>query len=186
MRLVTEIFRHINAYLMVLSYSIDDISKIFNILSNFLKNAPDDFFEDPKQYYRKKKSFKEIPLFLTDKGSAVLKKDLSEYPKILQSGTIQQEGQGEYKEAHPSFLYLVGQFLSTVATKLDYLELSNKIFYENNKNGIEKLFQIWGKKDQMNSNYLFTHFESKNNEIARKEIEKKLSDSATLLNNFKV
>ncbi len=85
MQLITELFRQVGASLMVLSYTVKEIDKVFHLLADFMKGAHEDYFENPNQ--KVKKSFKEIPLYLTEKGESALKEKLSEYPHVFQRST---------------------------------------------------------------------------------------------------
>jgi hypothetical protein len=78
-------------------------------------------------------------------------------------------------------VYVIGQFLTTVATHFDYFEINDKKKYEENKDKINNLYKIWGSREGMNAYYLFKKFESKSNEVARQELEKKLSESASIM-----
>jgi hypothetical protein len=179
MQLITNILRRIGASLLILSYTGNEISKILHILSDFAKNASPDYFQDTKKHH-KKKAFKEIPLFFTDKGETALKEKLSEFPRVL------GVGRADYQNSPLNFLYLVGQFLSVVATKLDYLEVSHKEIYDKQKEDIENLFKIWGTRENMNALKLFNKFQAVDNETALKELEKQLSASAQIMDKIEI
>jgi hypothetical protein len=182
---IANILKKIVSHLLVLSYTVQDYSKVFKLFSDFLSSSPEGYFESPKQYYEEAKkvwSFKEIPLYLTEKGSSALKEKLSEFPKVIGTG-IETEP-GFKKKAKPNFLYFLGQFLTIVAVKLDYMEYQDKEIYAKHKEDIEKIFDLWDSKEKMNAYHLFEKYESKNNETARRELKQKLSESAFILSKF--
>jgi DNA-binding MarR family transcriptional regulator len=174
MQLITEILRQISASL---GYTGKEISKILHILAEFAKNASPEYFVE---HYKQKKAFKEIPLFFTEKGEATLKEKLSEFPRVL------SVGKADYKKSPLNFLYLVGQFLSVVATRLDYLEVTHKDVYEKQKEEIESLFKIWDSREHMNALSLFNKAQSVDNKTALKELEKKLSASAQIMDKLDI
>jgi predicted nucleic acid-binding Zn ribbon protein len=176
---IANLLRPLSAYMTVLSYDIKDISEIFDILSDFIKNASKDCFEDKTPI---KKAFKDVPLFLSDKGKELIKTKLYKYPKILETGKI--ELSPGYKDSNPNFIYLVGQFLTAVATKLDLLEVSDEDKYKSHKEDIAKLRSIWGNQENWNAINLFREYESKSNDLAKKDIEKKLQESAIVFKNL--
>jgi hypothetical protein len=183
---IAGMFNQISAFLMILSYTLNEFSKIFQILLDFIKNAPDDFFESPKS----KKAYEdEIPLFLSEKGVAALKEKLSEFPRVFGTGGLQlnwrkpKDDPGK-QEAHPNFLYLMGQELSALAMRLDFLDEEKNENYEKHKPEIKALFKIWGSREHMNALSLFSAFKSNNNETARKKLEKKISDTVIILKKF--
>jgi hypothetical protein len=167
---IAGMFNQISAFLMILSYTLNEFSKIFQILLDFIKNAPDDFFESPK-------------------SKKALKEKLSEFPRVFGTGGLQlnwrkpKDDPGK-QEAHPNFLYLMGQELSALAMRLDFLDEEKNENYEKHKPEIKALFKIWGSREHMNALSLFSAFKSNNNETARKKLEKKISDTVIILKKF--
>ena len=193
MQSIASMFKQVSARLMVLSYTVGEFSKIFHILLNYIKSAPEDNFESPG-----KKSFKEVPLYFTKKGERAIQEKLSEFPHVFQTGGARFNWQklkelgfakkGEkdpgHQESHPSFLYLMGQVLSALAIKIDFLEFKDKEFYKKHEDEFKALFKIWGSKENMNAYHLFSDFESMNNASARKKMENKISDSIAILDKI--
>jgi hypothetical protein len=179
MKIITEIFKQVSASLLVLSYTGNEISKILHILSEFSKNASPDYFQDVEEPH-KKNAFKKIPLFFSDKGETAIKGKLAEFPHVID---VAKAG---YKNSPLNFLYLVGQFISAIAIKLDYLEVAHKDLFEKQKKEIESLFKIWGSEDKMNARSLFNRFQSIDNEPALKNLENKLSATALIIDKLEI
>jgi len=177
MNSIHDFLKKASKYILVLGYNIQDMFKIFHILLDFLKKAPDDYFENVAI----KKSFKGVPLNLTEKGTTALKNNLSDYPKMHNIGELSQEP-GFKKESN--FIYVVGQFLTDVVTKIDFLIESKSINGDSKE--IHKLYEIWGSRENMNAGSLFKKYENKNNSTARQELEDKLSRSADIIKKLNI
>jgi len=137
---------------------------------DFLKGESAKDFETDTLKGRLKENVEDIPLVLSDNALKRLKSDLSDYPEIYRSGITARPN---YEK--PNFLYLVGQFLSVIAVKMDYLEILHE--GKNLKEISKDLYKVWESRSKMNAGSLFSHMAGKSNEEAKKELIELLSES---------
>ena len=145
------------------SYLYSDIPGIFAIFEDFItKLSPEDLDKS------------KIPLTLSKQGLKTLKEKLAKFPLIYSSGTVSM------KEV--SFLYVVGQFLTSLWAKMQVL----KAHFEEKECEVEikkideedkKLTEIWGR---LNAGHLYSTFENKEDDFTSKELKEKLKKSQSI------
>lgn len=145
----------------------EEFSEVFGVLKEFLRNTSSEDFE-----VQEIKEKGKIPLGLPDKTKSKLKEALSDHPEVYRAGI----------EKDPNFLYLLGQFLTVLATKLDYMQVLK------NDPEIKKtarlFYHIWESHNHMNAASLFKKMKSKSNSEAKSELIPLLSRSEKISEKF--
>jgi hypothetical protein len=173
--------RKLAAIMVVSGYNGDQLQNILLSLTDFIKTAPDDYFESISL---QKKSFREIPLYLSEKGESHLKEKLSEYHDLLKVGDFGKEP-GFKGVQKPNLLYLIGKFLTMIALRISTKEVQSPDKFKEYKKDIEKLYAIWGSREEMSEGGLFNHFGSKKNDAVKGELMKKMSTSAEIMERIR-
>jgi hypothetical protein len=128
--------------LMILSYTMEEIYKIFDALADFLKKSEDNYFEIKNS----------IPLIFTEEGHKEIKKSLSEFPNVYSVGSA------GLKDV--SFLYLLGQFLTYLVMKIYSLEAQMpKHEFDEIKKPLEELIHLWSPgSTRLNADLLYSRY----------------------------
>jgi hypothetical protein len=167
--------------MIVSSYTGDQLQDILLSLTDFIKTAPEDYFE---LVSLQKKSFREVPLSLSEKGEIHLKEKLSDYQDLLKVSNFGKEP-GFKDQQKPNLLYLIGKFLTLIALRISTKEVQSPDQFKEYKKDIEKLYAIWGSREKMSEGGLFAHFGSKSNSAVKGELMEKMSNSAEIMEKLR-
>lgn len=157
------------------SYQIKDIPEIFSLFSNFIDSAPESYFIPLKSANLQDAHFQDVPLYLSNSGIKALKSKLHNYSDIIHSGLT----------FTPNFLYVLGQFLTIVVTKIDKLQIDSPEKFEIIKPVVNKLYKIWNSRNHMNAISLFNTYTGKNPDTVKSDLSSKLHNSYNLVQKIK-
>lgn len=174
MKTITSYLYRMSYMLILASIKLADYPKIFKILADFMASEPAQNFGDspPDEVIE---GVKKVPLVLNEAADKHLKSALSAYSNIYNAA-----------KAHMPYLsmaYLIGQFLTAVATHFDFIEVDGKMTPEI-KDVTEKLYKIWGSRYKFNAHNLYKRFQNMSTDQARKEMENMLKRSSEITKPF--
>lgn len=138
---------------MLQAYQPSEIHKVFETLTELVRS--------PQEFFSSVRNASAAPLLLSEGGL----RRLQNLPRFSEAGRNKYD-----------FLYLLGQFLTAVASRYDILKMTGD---KELAKKIDAFYRIWG-YEHMNARSLYKRFQSKSDQYVLRKLAPSLETSARL------